>query len=75
MQSSWGKEEPSTLAVEITERVAALEGTDSTDLPSLHRTVDIEAVERLARTEDTRVEFRYSGHDVVVADGRVVLDA
>jgi len=74
MESSWSTGEPTSLTVEILQKVAPLEGEDMTDLPPLRQTIDIEAVERLAQTEGTRIAFRYVGYEVVVADGDVAIN-
>ena len=74
MESSWSTGEPTSLAVEIVEKVAQLEGEDVTDLPPLSQAVDIEAVERLAQSESARIAFRYVGYEVEVADGTVTIN-
>lgn len=73
MQSSWSTGGPTSLAVEILQKIARLEGEDVADLPPLGQTIDIEAVERVAQTEDTRIAFRYLAYEVVVEDGDVTI--
>ncbi|WP_152420051.1 HalOD1 output domain-containing protein [Halorubrum distributum] len=63
-----------SITVEIVQKVATLEGKEVTDLPPLNQTIDIEAVERVAQTKDTRIEFRYLDYEVVVADGNVTIN-
>lgn len=74
MHSPRGKEEPTSLMVQILREVARVEGQEVTDLPPLHQAIDIEAVERVAQTKDTRIEFRYLDYDVVIADGSVTIN-
>ncbi|MFD1600347.1 HalOD1 output domain-containing protein [Halobellus rarus] len=74
MECSRRSEEIQSLTVEIVQEVARVAGEEVTDLPPLGQTIDIEAVERLAQTEDTRIEFRYLDYEVVVADGNVTVN-
>ena len=74
MESTLGTGEPTSLAVEIVQKVAQVEGEDAIDLPPLGEAVDIDAVERLAQTEGARIEFRYLAYEVVVEAGTVTVN-
>jgi len=73
MEPTLGTEEPTSLAVEIVEEVAQLEGKDAIDLPPLGEAIDIDALERVAQAEEVRVAFRYSGYEVVVESGNITV--
>lgn len=55
------------------EKVAQFNGEDAIDLPPLGEAVVIDAVERVAQTEDARVAFRYLAYEVVVEEGTVTV--
>ena len=55
------------------EKVAQLDGEDAIDLPPLGEAVVIDAVERVAQTEDARVALRYLAYEVVVEEGTVTV--
>ena len=74
MESAWSTGEPTSLAVEILRKVARLEGEEVADLPPLGQTIDVEAVERIAQADGTRIAFRYLAYEIVVADGQVTIN-
>jgi hypothetical protein len=74
MESTLGTEEPTSLAVEIVEKVARLEGRDAIDLPPVGEAIDIDALEQVAQAEDARVAFRYLAYEVVVEAGTVTVN-
>lgn len=67
-------------SIAIVEKVAALEGTDLTELPPLYEVVDPEALDELVESADPEsadfeVEFPYCGHEVTVStDGEIDIE-
>jgi len=59
---------------EITEKVAAAEDCEISDLPPLFHVVDTEAINSLAASEVARIQFDYFGHEVLIEDGEVTVD-
>ena len=74
MEPTLSTGEPTSLAVEVVQKVARLEGRDAIDLPPVGEVIDIDAVERLAQTEGARVVFRYLAYEVVVEAGTVTVN-
>lgn len=62
----------------IIEEVAAIDGTDPTELPPLYEVIDPEALDALvesASESEFEVEFPYSGHEVTVTgDGEIHIE-
>ena len=61
----------------VSERVAACEGVDLTELVPLYEAIDPEALNRLVETSRStdsalRIEFTYPGYDVTVTGDGVV---
>lgn len=63
-----------SLPVEIVEQVAAHEDKEFTDLPPLHRTIDIDAVKRLSQEDSVSIEFTYIGYQISITDGDVAVE-
>jgi hypothetical protein len=72
-------DEPTPPTIAVVEAVAAAEGCDPLDLPSLYDVVDTDAVDELVSDPDRpiKIAFDYAGHSVSVSSwgGVVVSDA
>lgn len=55
-----------TASITVVEAVATASNCSPLELPPLHDTIETDALNRLCKSDDVEVQFRYNGHTVIV---------